>query len=153
MTNSLRRLYRRVRSAGIVGFAGASAIGSLVVAREMDRWNHLKSRGLVRIVLTPETDPDFSYLDTWDHLSERSKREHIERMENLGVYVVSGQYRLDDDSPWITADSIGNTAGYRDASDPFENPYVPDIISNTLAVMKDALRNRFCDKCGHRLSA
>jgi hypothetical protein len=60
-------------------------------------------------------------------------------MARLGSFVSIGQFRLDTTRErWETADSVGGHIGYRNILDPFENPYVIGIMSETLDALDSA---------------
>lgn len=151
MNRRLAKLYRDVRKAGVACVVGENAAISLSIAHTLQTWRALESAGYVEIQTAPEEDPDFSYLDTWEHLSEQSKERIIERAYHLGVCVVFGRFRLDPESDnWETADSIGDCQGYEDPADWRQNAYVPDIMARTIDALRTALKDRFCGHCGHR---
>lgn len=150
MTTKLRKLYAKVRKAGLACIVGQSASISLDIARTLEQWQHLEASGLVRIILEEEYSPDVSYLDTWEHLSEQSKKRMIDDIYQKGIVVVVGQYRNSEDTAWEWADSVGDCQGYDNAADPFQNAYVPDIMRATIDALKQSLRDRFCTHCGHR---
>lgn len=153
MNRQLQRLYRRVRKAGVACIVGENAAISLNIARTILQFEALESAGLVEITLRDDPDPDLSYVDTWEHMSERSREEYKERTYHMGIYGVIGRYRPDPDHDWHVADSIWGCVGYENAASPFENCYVPDIMAQTITALRTALKDRFCDKCGHRVHA
>ena len=147
MRQDIRIMYRRVRHNGGAGIVGQDATGSLRIARTIVQFDALESAGLVRIECRPDDSPDLSYIDTWEHMSERELKE---RLWDQGIVGAIGQYRVDEHSGWQTADSIWGCAGYENPPSPFENCYVPDIMRQTIDALTHALRGRFCQHCGHR---
>lgn len=150
VTKRLEKLYRECRQHKPFMLVGSDAALSLSTARTLLAWKALEDAGFVRLETEPEDNPDVSYFDTWDHLSEQSKERMIERIDRLGIWVVMGQYRIDVGSDdWETADSIEDCQGYEDATDWRQNCYVPDIMAATIEALKGALAARYCENCGH----
>lgn len=76
----------------------------------------------VRLDLVPdETSYDDSYIDSWDTTVNQiklAKKELWERIERNGVWGLLGQYRANDESPWVTVYSLWGLIGdeWRDSS-------------------------------------
>lgn len=123
-------LYKYVR----LRKAGMGARYALVTARVWDRFEDLEDAGLVRIVAQPDEDATIEDAagERDPHMSDRSWQEYLGMICDRGIYGVVGEYRVSGDSEWVTADSVWGCAGYRDVTDPAENWYVGDIMSETL---------------------
>lgn len=146
MNKTIERIYRKIRKFG-TGQSGRDAQMSLRSALVVCQWRKLEDAGLVRLIAEDEADPDLSYLDTWDHLSERTKRNMIDRYYQLGIVCVIGQYRTSEDAGWKIGDSVGNCIGYENPLSYTDNSYVVDIMAQTISELRDALKSR-CPLCG-----
>lgn len=124
MEKRLLDLYRRFRKAGIGGIVGQDAANCLDAARTVMEWEEVESAGLVRI----ESRPDDSYDPTDEDLEENS------RYRRDGAWGIVGQYFFD--GKWVSADSVWGCVGYNDPGCPFDNPYVIDIMAETLEAFK-----------------
>jgi hypothetical protein len=86
----------------------------------------------------------------WDQDYERSEDDP----EDVEAFTVLGQFRVDfddmsewstfdaeRDAPnakhWHTGDCIGGCAGYDNVLSPFENPYVIDIMAQTIDAFRE----------------
>lgn len=134
----VRNYYRQLRHAGY------RAGESLRSAKIVDRFNRAERAGLVRISLIPD-DSEYDPGDT-DGMTAKQVTDMWDRINRLGVYGVVGEYRLNEDSEWESADSVWGCAGYDHADSFIENCYVPDIMAETLDTLKNTLRAR-CECC------
>lgn len=124
---SVATLYRRFREPSPFMLVGRNAELAMSAARTLERWNTLENERLVKIEAEYDPDPDASFYDTWEHLSERTRAELKERYyENC--YVVSTYYRCPHCNEWVLADSISGCAGYDNPCSPFENCYVIEMM-------------------------
>jgi hypothetical protein len=149
MDKRLLRMYRKVREASPVMLVGSNATCCLGIARTILQWETLEAAGFVRIVVEDDQEPDFSYLDTWEHVSERTKEQLREEWADNTV-VVQCEYRLNESDRWTVGDSIGGCTGYDDPESPFDNCYVSDLMAGTIKALRAALKDRFCGHCGQR---
>lgn len=150
MNRELLSVYRRCRALQIGGIVGEDANSCLRIARTILQWNTLERAGFVKVETVADDSPDFSYLDTWEHISPRTKREYLEKWSN-DTYVVSTWYRLDPDGEWELGDSVGGCTGYKDPASPYDNAYVSDLMDTTIGQLRGGLKHRFCGKCSHQL--
>jgi hypothetical protein len=128
------RLYRRFRESGFTPIHAASA------ARTLEAFNALESLGLVRIIAREEQE---SYFDVYGEpegytdingrqVSAHEEREEMIRiLERDGLWCVASQLNrgTEEEPDWETVDSVGVCMGYSDPCSPFENCYVPDLMS------------------------
>lgn len=128
-TASLYRDFRRHSPFMLVGHNAEQAIKA---ARILSRWRELEAAGLVKIEAEPDSDPDPSFYDTWEHLSERSRRE-LKRAYCEDCSVVTTSYRCNDCGEWKDVDSICGCSGYDDPCSPFENAYVIGLMETAIA--------------------
>jgi len=118
---------------------GHNAELALESAKILDRWEQMEADGLVKIEAVYDDDPDPSFYDTWEHLSERSK-EQLKQRYCEDCYIVQTYYRADAEFDWQWADSIGGCSGYNDPTSPFENCYVIDLMESAINQLeKDTL--------------
>jgi hypothetical protein len=148
MNRETRKLYNRFRA------AGETAKRALESARVVRQFEALEAAGFVRIDVQPDESPDLSWLDQDCFNDTRGARAATKKMreqiERDGVWGTVGEYRLEDDAEWAHADSCWGHTGYNDVASPFENAYVIDHMAATIEAFKLALRERFCQHCGHR---
>lgn len=135
MNERTRRYYREGRKAGY------RASEALSVARVLTKWHAAEWAGYVQ--LREEDDTDYEGFCDCDDPKCSAKTGP--------AYGSIGEYRIDPDPDphfpgWEVADSVWGHTGYRDVLDPWENPYVVDIMQETLDALKAALRDR-CPEC------
>lgn len=145
MLKAIKREYVRIRKAGLGGIVGEDALSSLRIARTIHTFNRL-DEDYVRVVAVPDESPDLSHLDD---LPEGKRKAEVERLNRDGVWVVVSEFRTDTDSDWQQADCIGG-CDYSNPTSPYENCYVPDLMSNAIDQLREALKGRYCKHCGHR---
>ena len=131
MNPDVLRLYREFRKASPFMLVGREAECALHAARTLHRFRDLSRAGAVRFRTEFDEFPDTSFmsdkqLDAWAAAGAES-------------WVSVGEYLCPSCGTWSIADCVGGHMGYRDASDPFENPYVIDVMSETLKAWEDAL--------------
>jgi hypothetical protein len=117
---------------------GENAKLALSSAKVLERWRELESLGLAKIDAEPETEPDSSFYDMWEHLSDRTRDELKERYCD-DCWQVTSWHRADTESEWEFSDSIGNCAGYADVTSPFENAYVIDLMASAIRQREECL--------------
>ena len=143
MNAELMREYRKFRAAGIGGIVGHDAARCLDAARTVIRFRELEDEGRVRIVARPDNDYE------WTDDEER------ERFGDDGAWGTVGQYTLDPenaddedhDGGWEWSDSVWGSVGYKDVTSPYENPYVIDIMAQTISELERVEASR-CPHCG-----
>lgn len=118
---------------------GYTGIRALRNARIRIRFDALESEDRVRLHTEPEIDYyDDSYIDTWAHLSERSKarlkEEIAERIDREGHWILIGQWRKSPDDAWESADNCGGFIG----DDYIDSGYDSDIMRATIEAFDDA---------------
>lgn len=141
MTKETIRLYRKFRSIGIGGIVGQDAMNCLRAARIVDEFENGEYSEYVRIEAKPETD---NYFDVYgkECISAKEDKRIQEQIENLGVWCISAEYRLDTDSDkWEMTDSIGMCI-YENPVSPFENEYVIDLMDSALKAVKNEMETR-----------
>jgi len=160
MNARLTREYRTFRA------HGEPASRALDAARTCLLWGRLSDLGMVRL----EVRPDDSY--DWSDERERERFGEDGAWGVVGEYRVparmgnsddlttvygddsavverdsQGQwFRLEYEMQWEHGDSIWGCVGYQDVSSPQENPYVIDIMGETIGRLREALRGR-CPVC------
>jgi len=131
MTPELLRLYRRFRADPPFMLVGRNAELAIRAARTLIEFQELADAGLVKIDYEPDQDPDPSFYDTWEHLSERTrnrlKEEYCEDCFGVITYA-----RTTEDEDFEDVDSIWGCAGYKDPASPFENCYVIDLMKTAI---------------------
>ena len=135
MNRQLAREYRRFRKAGIGGVVGRDAANCLQAARTVLLWERLEAAGLVRLSVEADESYDWS-------------EEERERYGSDGAWGVVGGYRTLDGDGWEHGDSVWGFVGYARVDSPTENPYVVDIMAQTIDALRTALRSR-CPACRH----
>lgn len=143
-TRKVAAKYRAVRSAGVACIVGQNALVSLEIARTLVLWEQLEDTGLVRL----RTVPDDSY--DWSDKPDGMSDERWEEVSQGGAWGIVGEYRITEEAEWQQADSVWGFVGYSTHDDPFENPYVSDIMAQTIEQLKDTLKNR-CPCCRQSL--
>ena len=129
--------------------AGYTAQHALRAAKIVERWNALEGAGLVRLGQDAEQDDYFDVFGEPDGYTdgngkrvsaEQERQDLLDSFERDGLWIVYGEYSTLGDGAWHMADSVGMCAGYRDALDPLENWYVPDIMQSTISALEAARR-------------
>lgn len=146
ISNRIRNLYREARKAGScrVGFA---AVEALDTAYTLAKWEVLAELGYVRLIAEPDDDADLSWIDQ-DRYSDSDRERFRDDVETNGVWGSIGEFRLDPDSEdWQTADSVWGHTGYRNVLDWRENPYVLDIMDETIRQFRDAWKDHVRHVC------
>jgi RimJ/RimL family protein N-acetyltransferase len=140
---SIRRRYADFRR------AGESAAHALRSARIEERFERLESRGLVEIDIRWDDDADVSSFLDQDHYKDTREgralaKHNREIIERDGAECWIGRFRLDDESRWISADSIGGCIGYddfsRDGNRRRFSGYWSDIQAETIRQYLNAIR-------------
>jgi len=113
------------------------------------KFEHIESVGLVRLVW--DYDECVHYDDLAGDCFNESNADHIpgglralkaqekefkSKIEQDGVWVLRGEYRLSDSDEWEHADSCGGFVGQDD------NGYEPDIMEETMRQLITALKSR-----------
>ena len=123
--------------------AGYRPIESLRNARILLEWERYENEydDFVRIIVEHEQESYFGiygepegYTDLFGqyHSPEQAKQEIVNQIELNGCLCVISEVNVSDDSDqpeWEPVDSIGMCVGYDDATSPFENCYVPDLMN------------------------
>lgn len=131
MSPKLKALYFAVRRSPI-GHCGSPSVPYCYrVAVTLTKWRAAARAGYVRL----RSEFDFHYNpgdydipdDDW----------------NGEAYGTIGEFSLDPDASWDSpawthGDSVWGHVGYRDCLDPMENPYILDIMDETLAALASA---------------
>lgn len=117
-------------------------------------WDKLETAGLVKIEWPPDDSANLDDLmgDCYDEklnadsvpggvrTIRAQKKAFIARVERDGVYGIVGYYRTSPDEKWEHGDSCWGFVGTDD------NGYLPDIKSQTIEALRNALRDR-CPHC------
>jgi hypothetical protein len=128
---TLRDLYFRIRKSPTGGCVSPAVPYCWRAAVTLRKWWALEDAGYVR--LTCEDDTDFVPGEG------NCCCDDPECSAKTGpAYGSVGEYRLDpeDEDGWVVADSVWGHTGYRDVLDPFENPYILDIMAGTIEAFK-----------------
>lgn len=136
-TQEIVDLYRKFRKHSPFMLVGENARLALESAKTLARWKELEENGFVKIEKEFDDDPDPSFYDTWEHLSERTREKYKQEYceDCWGVFVSFAPEacphcgRCDD---WEQADSIWGCACYDDPCDPFENCYVIGMMREAI---------------------
>lgn len=138
MNANIEKLYAKFRK------AGESASRALYAAKILNKWNDLESDGLVRIRAEAEQE---SYVDVYGKTEaytdmngrrvteEEALKELYAILERDGCWVVFTEYM--DGEEWERADSVGMCTGYSDPTSPFQNCYVPDLMSAAIEAIEN----------------
>ena len=123
MTQTQLKYYRKIRTPMYGAFHTweESATNALRAAKIIARFRELESEDLVRIRVEFDDDADVSLM------SDKEREEW-----NGEAFGTISEFRLSDDDEWEHADSCWGHIGYRDYSDPFENPYVVDEMASAI---------------------
>ncbi len=123
--------------------AGYRPVESLANARILLEWKGYENEydDFVRIIVESERESYFAvygepegYADRFGryHSPEQAKQEIIDQIELNGCWHVISEVNVSDDTEnpeWEMVDSIGMCVGYDDATSPFENCYVIDLMN------------------------
>ena len=137
MNQKLQTAYTNFRKAGY------RPVESLRSARILIEWKGYENEydDFVRIIVEWEQESYFDvygdpegYTDQFGrhHSPEQAKQEIINQIELNGCLHVISEVNVSNDADqpeWEMVDSIGMCVGYDDATSPFENCYVPDLMN------------------------
>jgi hypothetical protein len=137
MNKKIVRKYKEFRA------AGWRAQSALWAAKTVVEFEEEESAGNVRLTAEWEQEDYFRVYGEPD--TEKEKEEIIRAIELNGCYCVSGSFRVFPDVPeddrrselWETADGVGFCI-YPDPLDPIQNPYVIDVMAETLRRLDNA---------------
>jgi hypothetical protein len=130
---TLVQLYAKFRA------SGENAERALRATRILAKWNEMESEGLVRISAEPEQESYFDvfgepegYTDGFGRRvsADQAKKELIDILERDGCWYVKTEFLNGEE--WEHADDIGMITGYKDPCSPFQNCYVPDLMSSAI---------------------
>lgn len=138
MDKRLQREYRRFRKAGGGGIVGEDARICLDYARTVLLWERLEDAGLVEFSVV--ADEDYDPVGQSD--DEDTENALIDAYNLDGAWGTTASYRLHPDDAWIPGDSVWGHVGYSDPGSPYENPYVAYVKSETIELLRAALRDR-----------
>jgi hypothetical protein len=152
-SQTLRNLYRQARKAQVGWIVGESALSAWRAARILRQWDALECLGLVRL------------RDEWDEHYEW-EGDGANPCPDEPAYGSIGEYRLpgeepytafDDEVEWEHGDSVWGHVGYRDVLDWRENPYILDVMSETIAQFRAAWKHQVhrarCPMCSQPIPA
>ena len=162
----LRKLYRDARK-HLGRCVSPSVPYCMRVARTLAQWSALESLGLVRISAEEDedaaNDPDSIACSCGDPKCIQGPERIRETIESIGVWGVVGEFGLPDrwaGEPtsifvpdclvWHHADAVWGHIGYRDCADWRENPYVIDIMDETIRQFRDAWKSRVREQADER---
>jgi len=136
MNATVLKHYRRFRANPCWLIKGQNAKLALDSARTLVAFERSEAEGMVR--LRAEIDDDcVSWMD------DRQRKDW-----DGEAYGSIGEYRLPEcpcchsRPSWVHCDSVWGHIGYKDVLDPFENPYIVDIMRSTLDALETALHDR-----------
>jgi hypothetical protein len=128
-SRTLYRLYREVKSRACFYDPRGQVKALYAQAVSLARFQAAERTGFVR--LRCELDEDF---DPRDFMEDSDIQD-----SDWEAYGSIGEYRLSLDSEdWVHADSCWGHVGYRDVLDWTENPYILDIMAETLEAFRTA---------------
>lgn len=127
----IEELYRKFRHHSPFVLVGQNAKIALDAARTLRKWEELESNDLVKIESKPDDDPDPSFYDTWEHLSDRT-REELKQAYCDDCWGVITYYRCPHCDDWKEADSVWGNSGYSDPCSAFENCYVIGLMQSAI---------------------
>ena len=116
----------------------------LRIASTLARWDTLEEFGLVRLTAEPDYDfdpNDFEHPEGFDDSNG----------DSLEAFGTIGQYRPTEDHDFVTGDSCWGHVGYKDVLDWRENPYILDIMAETIRNLVTSRRlhvRGLCPACG-----
>jgi hypothetical protein len=138
MDTQLRQDFRHFLYNGPSMMTGRQAEMALRDARTLREWRELESEGKVRMVMEPEEENYFDVYGEPD--TEKERKSIVETLDRLGCYWVAAEYLTacdnDEHEVWEQADSIGMCV-YEDATDPFENCYVIQLMQSAIDAVKE----------------
>lgn len=116
-------------------------------------WDRLERAGLVRMNQEPDTDSSVDDLagDTFNDSHADSipggmralkaqRKEFLRKVETYGAIGLVGEYRIDEDSPWIQGDSLWSIEGWISESEARE--CFADLYESTIEALREAIRER-----------
>lgn len=123
------------------------------------QWEALEDAGLVRLDIVPDYDIDLDNIlgtcydidsvgrfDGGKRRLDKQREMEIDRINREGVWGVVGQYRLYDNDQWENANSCSGFVG----SEWKDSGCDMDIMAETVEALRDALKSRYCPRCGLR---
>jgi hypothetical protein len=125
----VRRLYQEARQAG---YRPAEAIHA---ARTLLKWRAAWRMDLVELLCLD--DDGFT-----PHEGNCCCDDPQCSAKTGPAFGVVGQFRQVETDEWTNADSIWGCTGYVDPADWRENPYVIDIMAETMAELSRAIKSR-----------
>lgn len=126
MNTKILSLYRKFRLHSPVMLVGRDAELCLSYARTLARFSELEDAGLVRMRSEPEADNYFDVYGTPD--SEKERKAIEATLERMGCWYVCAEALNPESGEWELADGVGMCV-YDDPESPFENCYVPEMMS------------------------
>lgn len=138
LNNRRRDYFRRFLASGGYCIPPGRAACALAKARIFEQWRDAEEAGLVRLRAEPEDESYFSvygepggYRDARGHWvsAEEERKAIVEQIERDGCWCVLSEVWTGE--RWEVADSIGMCI-YSNPCDPFQNDYVPDLMSSAL---------------------
>jgi hypothetical protein len=113
---------------------GMNAAHAYRSAKTLTAWQESEASGRVRITAEQEQESYFSVYGEPDNARERE--QITETLERWGCVYVLAEY-LSPSGEWEHGDAIGMCV-YENPLSPFENWYVPDLMSETLDRLETA---------------
>jgi hypothetical protein len=117
----IQLMKRRERDRARYARRKAEAARKVEKARVYAAWEEQEARGLVQWVCEPECEPVDSFEPMFEAYvepgtrrkvtAEQAKEEWYAYINRVGIWMYATQYRIDESSPWQTADSIGGVDG------------------------------------------
>lgn len=134
MKSEIVRVYHEFRKADTGGIVGQNAVQAYKSAQILYHFTELEHMGLARLTLH---DEDTNYFDVYGEPDDpKIKKEIIHQIENYGLFYITAETRDSNtgtESDWYVQDSIGMCC-YPDPLDPFQNPYINDLMHSCLGV-------------------
>ena len=128
---TITTLYRQFRQHSPFMLVGRNAELALSAARTFGKWEEMEADGLVKIEAHIDHNPDPSFYDTWEHLSDKT-REQLKQAYCDDCWGVITYYRCPHCGDWQQADSVWGCSGYSNPCDAFENCYVIDLMQSAI---------------------
>jgi hypothetical protein len=135
---SLRKLFREVRRSPIGHCVSPSVPYARDCAVTLTKWRALESIGAVRLRAEADTD--------WEPGCDCGDPDCASNNPESEAFGSIGEFRTDFDNPdwypgdtddeslpWVSADSVWGHVGYRDVLDWRDNPYIIDVMAETIA--------------------
>jgi hypothetical protein len=125
--------YREFRKRSPFMLVGCNALQALQAARTLARFREYEGACLVRLRSEFDSDADTSFM---------SEREYD--AWNGEAFGSISEYLCPACGSWLGADSIWGHIGYRDVLDPFENPYIVELMASALDCIDGAYSQAVC---------